>query len=433
MKRLLALVLVATLALAARPAAAADEVQVNVSAADNKWPSAIIFNVEATSDSDVKSITLNYSWGRGKVSNVARPDRFDPAKNVKTQIQIKTAGRDYVPPFSEMKYTVTAEDGAGKQTTTPVQSFIYQDTRYRWSSLQDGLLTVYYHGDNKSAAQQSLDAGVQAIADVSKSFGVQVTEPLKAIVYNTKPEIDGALPFESATTQRDLVIEGQAHSDYNLVLLLDDQSLLVSTRHELTHVVTNQAAGNSFTEIPFWLNEGLSVFNQGNGGAEYATYLQRAVRTNTLIPIRNLTAKPGKPDDILLGYGEGYSVVKYLVEKYGPEKMAAFLAAYKEGNTDDGAMKKAYGFDRDQLEKEWRASLGAQPAPARATPPPAAASQPQPTAVPSGPPRGSAEPGEGGSALGGLFLLIVGLGGVLGCVVIFGLAGFLITLALRRR
>src|SRR5438552_3827281 len=97
MKRLLALVLVATLALptlAARPAVAAGDVQLNVSEADNKWPNAIVFNVEASSDSDIKAISMNYSWGRGKVSNVARPAQFEPGKNVKTQTKIKTAGRD---------------------------------------------------------------------------------------------------------------------------------------------------------------------------------------------------------------------------------------------------------------------------------------------------------------------------------------------------
>src|SRR5581483_8039481 len=114
--------------------------------------------------------------------------------SVKTQVQVKTAGKDYVPPFSEMKFTVTDEDSAGNKTTSPSKSFVYEDTRYQWASLNNGLLTVYYHGDNKATAQQVLDTGVQALADVSKSFGVQVTEPVKAVLYNAKPEIDGALP-----------------------------------------------------------------------------------------------------------------------------------------------------------------------------------------------------------------------------------------------
>lgn len=411
----------------ASPVAAAD-INVAVTSTENKWPTAILFNVEASGANDIKSITMNYSWGRGNVSNVARAT-FDPGKNVKTQIQIKTAAQAYVPPFSEMKYTVTAEDTTGATSVTDSKSFIYEDGRFKWTSVQSGLLTVYYYGGNKSTADQVMEAATQVLDDDFKSFGVKVTEPLKIVLYNKKPDIDGALPFESAATQRDLVIEGQAHSEYNLVLVLDDQSVIISTRHELTHVVTNLAAGNAFTEIPFWLNEGLSVFVQGNQGAEYQPYLKMAIAQNKLISIRNLTAKPGKADDVLLGYGEGYEIVKYLVQKYGPEKMAAFLAAYKQGTTDDNAMKSAYGFDRDQLEKEWRASIGATAPAARATPANGSSAQPRATPVPVEDVPVSS-PSESGNALP---LLILGIGGVFGCLITLGFASFLITLAVRRR
>jgi hypothetical protein len=422
--------LFSALAFGARPAAAED-IQVTVTAQENKWPEAILFTVEASSSADLKALTLNYSWGRSKVSNLARAT-FDPAKTVKTQIEVKTSGRSYIPPFSVMKYTVTAEDTAGNVTRSAEGTFVFEDTRFRWSNVQRDMLTVYYHGNSKQSADIVLDAGLEALADVSKFYGVQVTHPLKAVLYNSKTEIDGAIPFRSETTRRELVIEGQAHNEYDLVLVMEGRNLVITIRHEITHVVTHQATDSAIGgDIPFWLNEGLSVFNQGDNGADYQPLLLTAIRRNQLIPIRSLTAAPGVPEQNLLGYAEGYSIVKYMVEKYGPEKMAALLAAYKEGNTDDGALRKAYGFDRDQLDREWRAAIGAQAPPPQATPAPGARTQPQPTPAPPAP--GQTDIEDAGSPLGALTLLFVGLGGVLGCVVVLGLAGFLLTLALRRR
>jgi hypothetical protein len=46
-----------------------------------------------------------------------------------------------------------------------------------------------------------------------------------------------------------------------------------------------------------------------------------------------------------------------MFDTYGAEKMRAVLAAFKDGNTADDALKKGLGVTLDQLEGRWRTAL----------------------------------------------------------------------------
>ena len=68
---------------------------------------------------------------------------------------------------------------------------------------------------------------------------------------------------------------------------------------------------------------------------------------------------PGKPDDVILFYGEAHSIVRYLIDTYGTDKFRALVAGIKDGKSIDDALLAAYGFDRDGLDARWRTSVGA--------------------------------------------------------------------------
>ena len=74
-----------------------------------------------------------------------------------------------------------------------------------------------------------------------------------------------------------------------------------------------------------------------------------------------------------------FSIVKFLVETYGQEKMTSLLTALRDGATVDGALTQTYGFNIEGLETEWRKAIGAQPRTVSAQP----TAQPTPTYVPT--------------------------------------------------
>ncbi|GIW10091.1 MAG: hypothetical protein KatS3mg061_1148 [Dehalococcoidia bacterium] len=368
MSRLLgALVLLLALGV---PVAAADEgIVIRQFSLRSAWPDGAHVELVATSAVEITAVEAAVQAGRQQAAVVRRPS-FTPARELALSF---TVSPGYVPPFGEIAVQLSLENAAGERVRTAVQRLRYVDTRFSWEETTVGPLTVYWHAHGANAAPVVLDAAHRTLERLQREAGLVSTRPITIVVYNSKGEIDPALPFRSATTQRELVTTGQAQAAYSLVLVLAGPDVAVTTAHELTHLVVIEAAANPYLDLPAWLNEGLAVYFQGDEGREYRALFERMKQENRLPSLRALTTVPGRPEENLLLYGMGYAVVRYLIERYGPEKLAAYLSAYRDAHDHDEPLRQVYGFDRDGLEREWRIATGAPLMPGRQEAPPSAA------------------------------------------------------------
>jgi hypothetical protein len=92
--------------------------------------------------------------------------------------------------------------------------------------------------------------------------------------------------------------------------------------------------------------------------AENAQALSRIAQANRLLPLKTLSGNfPNGEQERGLAYAESISVVKYMFDTFGAEKMRAVFSAFKEGNTADDALKKGLGVTLDQLEGRWKTAL----------------------------------------------------------------------------
>ena len=60
-----------------------------------------------------------------------------------------------------------------------------------------------------------------------------------------------------------------------------------------------------------------------------------------------------------LAYAQSYSIVKFLIDNYGQDKMFDLLNTFEQGSGYDEALEKVYGFNMDGLNVLWRESVGA--------------------------------------------------------------------------
>jgi hypothetical protein len=121
---------------------------------------------------------------------------------------------------------------------------------------------------------------------------------------------------------------------------------------------------NPYNDIPTWLNEGISVYAEGEVDPLFKMVFEDAISEDTLISLRTLSSNfPAAADQARLSYAESRDVVEFLIDVYGSEKMTDLLGVFKEGASYDGALEKVYGFDTDSLDDLWRASLGLEPRP----------------------------------------------------------------------
>ena len=362
------------------------EIRVTSQSYENRFPKEIAFQLKAEGDQDIKTITFFYRVGSGRSTSYAYPS-FNPGRTVEASYVLPTAGARYVVPGSELEYYYEIEAAGGAKLKTQPVKLTYEDTRFTWQKLPGNQVTVYYYGQ-EGVARRILQVAQDTLAKMAASAGQSMERPVKVYVYASKRDMDVALPFRSETSTRDLITQGEAFSDADLVMILgSDPDVGPTTAHELTHLITDQLTSNPFAGIPAWLNEGLSMFAEGELRAVNQQAVNDAIRRSSLLTLRAASGLPGKPEQVNLFYGEAYSVVRYLIDTYGPQKMSQLLATFKEGTSADQALKKVYGFDVDGLEAQWRAAIGAPPVQGAAQQGPA-----KPDAVPTIVPFGANQP-----------------------------------------
>lgn len=145
--------------------------------------------------------------------------------------------------------------------------------------------------------------------------------------------------------------------------------------HELTHVVVAERFIEK--QIPRWADEGMAVLADGRAKQDlHLADLALARRQRTIfrvVELLNLEQYPG-PERQATFYGQSVSLVKFLVERGGPERFMAFISeATRQGY--DKPLRSMYGFETlGQLEQAWLSELDRQRtvAQAGAVSPPAA-------------------------------------------------------------
>jgi hypothetical protein len=112
---------------------------------------------------------------------------------------------------------------------------------------------------------------------------------------------------------------------------------------------------------PIYPQGGIAVL-EGNLAPEWTEQLQAAIDDDTLLSVRSLSGGFSEvPGRAYLSYSESYSLVKFLVETYGRDKMTGLLLQLRDGVPIDEALTAVYGFDVGGLEDAWRAAIGAKP------------------------------------------------------------------------
>jgi hypothetical protein len=128
--------------------------------------------------------------------------------------------------------------------------------------------------------------------------------------------------------------------------------------HELTHVVL--AERFITRQIPRWADEGMAVL--ADGPAKQSLHLADLARARNerqmfrLVELVNLQQYPSL-DRQGTFYGQSTSLVKFLVQRGGPQQFVDFVARA----TTDGyeiALRQTYGIETlGQLERQWLADL----------------------------------------------------------------------------
>jgi hypothetical protein len=336
-------------------------ISVTASNASVNFPSSITFTVKATSDQPITDIRLLYTVAQRSLVTVINEGYvvFNPATSVNANWVWDMRQNGGLPPGTGITYWWKITDASGGVLETDKSTFTYQDQRYSWHSLTQGLVTLYwYNGDNNFAAQL-MNAAQSAMTHLSDIAGAELTDPVKLYIYKDAQDLQGALVFSQDWTG------GVAFSQYSTVAIGIGTSASelawgeTTIAHELTHVIVGQVTENPYGDLPTWLNEGLAMVAEGPLDSSFTSVFQQALSQHTLISVRSLASPFSVFGNIAyLDYAESDEITNYLLTTYGRDKMLQLLHVFAQGSTYDNALQQVYGFDMDGLNSQWQASLG---------------------------------------------------------------------------
>ncbi|MSQ14425.1 MAG: hypothetical protein EXR50_00975 [Dehalococcoidia bacterium] len=330
----------------------------------NKFPDGVEFTLETKDSAAIKNITLSYTVdsGNGPVDAYDKP-KFDAGTSVKTSYMLEKR-KIYLPPGTVLSYKWTIENESGGKVETEPVKFTYEDTRFTWRSLSKDGVTIYWydwHPSSPDIARQALDEALASITRLSAQVGFTYSKPMKIFGYASKKDMDPALQLRSAGFSSEIVTLGQRTTAEIMLLLLNHFEFKETVAHEVSHMVIHQLADGPYSSLPAWLDEGLAMNAEKVVPQGYISELKKGIQTDELISVQSLGGVTGEPKDVMLFYGQSYSIVKFLVDNYGRGKIVEILNVLKTGTLINEALKQVYGFDVDGLDAKWRAGQGLKP------------------------------------------------------------------------
>ena len=331
------------------------------------FPTDVKFFVEVAGPDEIEEVRV-YMKTIGQTSRSDyRQVEFEPGNVVSGEAELLTSGNNYVPPGTRLAYSFEVTDKAGRTLRTEDEVFVYLDTRFEWLSVSEGIVTVYYNNPLvESRAEHVLETALASMEITGPLLGIDPDMPLHIVTYHNYQEMVGALPFRSQATRERLVTAGMAF-DKERVLLVHSGSSSVTgtTAHEFVHLLVGDALGRAYPQVPAWLNEGLAEYGSIHSGERdiLNSRVERAIADGSLRPLSHLGSYSGTPDEILYAYAHGESVVTFMVEEYGEERMAELMRALSRTFDIDAALEEVYGLDQHGLDSAWREAIGLEPLP----------------------------------------------------------------------
>lgn len=156
--------------------------------------------------------------------------------------------------------------------------------------------------------------------------------------------------------------------------------------HEMAHLIFRDFVGFE-GEVPLWLDEGVAQWAEKAKRLEMKRMVKRLYRDDALLSLKDIMTldirnirdkkkvyiritrtKDGKQTSLIIDadnlvdtyYLQSFSLVGFLIEKYGSDNFAYFCRQLRDGKTLEEALRFAYPTyvrSLDELEEKWRKYL----------------------------------------------------------------------------
>jgi hypothetical protein len=239
-----------------------------------------------------------------------------------------------------------------------------QYEQFDWLMKETEHFEIYYYKSGEVLVPFAEDVLEESYNRLKVRFGYREKkneEKIPVLIYKSHPDFEGTnvilerIPesvggFTEIFKNRIVLPFNGSYSDFRHVLY-----------HELVHVFQYRilfgggmgALQRAATlNIPLWFIEGMAEFESMGWDESAESFIRDAVLNNRLYPIPILNYAGG-----YVVYKEGQSILHYIKDKYGDEKIGELMNKIKVTGSLTGAIKTVLGIDEDKLSEEWIESL----------------------------------------------------------------------------
>jgi hypothetical protein len=260
-----------------------------------------------------------------------------------------------LPAFAPITYWWVIEDAAGAMQTSTPGLFQYEDNRYGWQQLSDGVITVHWYEGGADFGQAALDVAAHALPRINRDIRAPLPERVDVYIY-------AQAEHEQAALQRIGRAWADGHADPEIGVIIVavppdlryDFGLQRKIPHEMAHVLIYRVTGDFYEGVPEWLNEGLAVMNQGQRDTQFPALLAAARDAQAFPDLAQLCGTlPADGQAARLAYAQSESVVRYLRGRFGSEGIYHLLQAYGAGAGCDEGLRDSLGLGLAEVQAAW--------------------------------------------------------------------------------
>jgi|TARA_B100000315_G_scaffold122149_1_gene112043 hypothetical protein len=323
-----------------------------------EFPDRIVLTLEAESAADVVEIQLFYRFASQDATIYGYPKTAETSGVLTAEFDIVTGGATFIPAGVEIEYHYVFRNVDGSRFETERYHVEYLDPQYDWQRLDAGPVVVLWHDRPRSSVEAAAELVTDRVSRIASVLGSRPDHKMKAVIVNNRSEAQRSFPLISQAASDSSLYGGFAYGQFDVFVLsgLDADGMI----HELTHLFVDEAIDSPLAKIPAWLGEGIAMyFENGTGGRD--TEVANAAARRSLIPLHSMGTVPGKPSEVRQFYAQAWSVVDFMIESFGDERMSLLLRSIDGGQTIGEATQTAYGLSIDQLDAAWRSQISGRP------------------------------------------------------------------------
>ncbi|MBN1996231.1 PD40 domain-containing protein [candidate division KSB1 bacterium] len=230
-----------------------------------------------------------------------------------------------------------------------------QYTDFQWLFLQSEHFDIYFTAGGRDAATFVAQVAEESYQSLRNSFRYDLSDRIKIIVYNSHNDFQQT---NVSTSPPEESVGGFTEFFKNRVVIPYEgewEKFRHVVHHELTHAVMLQMVygagvqsiitGITQMQLPLWFIEGLAEYESRGWDIESDMYIRDAALNGYLPEIPYLYG--------FLAYKGGQSVLNYVADRYGEEKIGELLGKIKINKSFERGLKQSVGMDMEEFSKKW--------------------------------------------------------------------------------